>query len=142
MRHRFVLSALLAVTMIGVCPLRGQDFYELRLRAGQEAYRAGHDAEAIDDFRIAAFGMLDRPAMLSEALVWLSVVQSAAGQAADVDATLGRFLDVERRFGTYGKWELNPDIRRGFERLLMKEIGPETLRTIPSLAPLMERDKK
>jgi hypothetical protein len=141
MRHRLIPFALLAATIIGVCPLRGQDFYELRLRAGQEAYRSGHAADAVDDFRIAAFGFLDRPRLLSEAFVWLTVAESSAGKTAEVEAALARFLDVERRFGTYDKLKLEPDIRKAFEAILTKRELPATLRAIPSLAPLAEEKK-
>src|SRR5215813_15406480 len=90
---------------------QGEDFYESRLKAGQEAYRQNRIPEAIDQFRISAFGFLNRPSLLSESLARLALAQDAAGRTADAEATLSRFLEVERRFSTYAQIKLEPGTR-------------------------------
>jgi tetratricopeptide (TPR) repeat protein len=114
------------------------DFSEARLRSGEDATVARHYLEAISELKIAAFGSLDRPPALSEALVWLALAQNGAGRAADLQTTLDRFLDVERRFGAYPKAHLEPDTRAAFQAILLKQVPQPTVQAIPSLAKLIE----
>jgi hypothetical protein len=122
--------------------LKADEFSEERLRDGQEAYAAKRYADAIDAFRIAAFGSLEKPPMLSECLVRLSLAQSAAGKSADVGATLERFLDVERRFPAYAKANLDPDTRAAFKTLLFSRVPQATVLSVPSLAGLIETEEQ
>jgi len=80
-RHRVALL-LLGLMMTPVVSARSEDFYETRLRDGQEASRQKLFVQAVDELRIASFGFLDRPVLLSESLARLSLAQSAAGRAA------------------------------------------------------------
>ena len=80
----------------------------------------------------------DRPRLLSEGLVWLVLVQRKLDRVADVDASLRRFLDVEKRFGTYGSASVPAERRAEFERTLLARIPPEAIRAIPTLAPLLD----
>lgn len=119
-----------------------EDFYETRLRAGKEAYRAKRIFEAIDQFRIACFGFPDQPVLLAEGLARLALAQAAAGRMVDVDATLNRFIDLERRSAPYGKIKLEPDIEADFQALLLKRVTQETLLSMPSLAGLVETEEQ
>jgi TonB family protein len=100
----------------------GQDFYETQLRAGEAALSGGRAAEAADDLRIAAFGFLGRPAMLCEALANLALAEQAAGRAAQADAVLGRFAEVERGFPACREARLDPERRAEFEALVRRKL--------------------
>jgi len=125
-----------------VASARAQDFYEKRLRAGQEAYSQKNLLQAVDELRIAAFGFMNTPTLLSETLVRLALAQSAAGKPAEAEATLSRFVDVEKRFATYPKLKLEPEIRAEFQSLLLRRLSPETVRALPSLAGLVETEEQ
>jgi tetratricopeptide (TPR) repeat protein len=119
---------------------RADEFDAERLRAGEDAYGAHRYAEAADLFRVAAFASLDRPPALSECLVRLALAQNGAKRESDVIATIERFLDVEQRFGTYAKANLEPETRRDFQALLLSHTKPATISAIPSLASLIETE--
>jgi hypothetical protein len=110
------------------------DFNNARLEAGKAAYQIKAFPAAIDQFRVAAFGFLDDPPHLVQALARLSLAQSAAGRGTEADATLSRFLEVEQRFAVYSKAQLEPEIRAEFQTLLARRVAPATLKSIPSLA--------
>jgi tetratricopeptide (TPR) repeat protein len=127
-----------AVTM-AVLPLFGQDFYEQQLRAGKEDRAAGKLVEAADELRIASFGFLDRPLLLSESLANLALVQQALGYPA-VAQTVDRFVDVERRFASWVPSATDQPTRAAFEQLLVSTQRKSDLATIPSLARLTRSD--
>lgn len=128
---RFVLLVFLAA----LAPrLRAQDFYTDRLAAGKAAVQARRFDDAVNEFRIACFGFLDQPVLLSQGLVRLALAESEAKQPDQVRETLSRFLEVERRFPSYAKAPLEPETRKDFEGLLAKTIPDATLRSIPTLA--------
>lgn len=138
MRNRFVARVLLLAVFLLPIAFRlvaAEDFYETRYRVGVDAYRSRQYASAVDEFRVAAFGFLDRPLLLTRALVHLSLAQKAAGRAADLETTLGRFVDVEQRFPSYQKTNLDASVRGEFEALLRAKISRERLIAVPSLAP-------
>lgn len=94
---------------------RGQDFSAARLKDGEASYAQRRYADATDALRIAAFGLLDQPILLSEALVYLALAQDAAGRREDAITTLARFAVVERRFSAYAKAALDNSTRSDFE---------------------------
>jgi len=120
-------------------PLLGEDFYEQQLRAGKSDRAAGKLVDASDELRIAAFGFLDRPLLLADALVNLALVQNALGHSTAAQ-TVDRFLDVERRFAPYVPATIDPPTRTAFESLLLKSQPRATLAAIPSLSRLMRTD--
>ncbi|MGH9315785.1 MAG: hypothetical protein ACRD1P_01565 [Thermoanaerobaculia bacterium] len=140
-RHRVVLL-LLGLMMTLVSRGRSEDFYETRLRAGQEAFRGKLFLQAVDELRIASFGFLDRPVLLSESLARLCLAQAAAGQSAEADATVLRFLEVERRFRPYAQVQLEPEVRKEFESLLLRRVPPSALLSLPALAGLVETEEQ
>ena len=117
-----------------------EDFNAERLRSGEDLYAEKRYAEAIDQFRIAAFGYLDQPAASVAVLVRLSLAQSAAGKASDADATILRFLEVERLSRSYPPKGLPPEVAADFRSLLLRRVPEETLLSIPSLAGLVETE--
>ncbi len=129
--------------MISAVALAGNiDFYQQRLQAGIEAFRAKRLQEAVDELRIAAFGMLEQPTVLLDTLARLALAQQAVGRTADAELTLNRFIEVERKFNNWGQSRLEPELKTQFEALLAKKISPETLLAISSLADLVETEEK
>lgn len=142
--HATILLSLLTVVpqvALGASP---EDQFNLdRLKSGQNLYLEKRYLDAIAQLHVAAFGYLSKPASLSECLVWLALAQTAAGKATDADATIARFLEVERRFPSYPAASLPPEIRADFRTLLMRRVDEAVLVSIPSLAPLVEtREQK
>lgn len=130
------------VMMTSVAATQGQEFYETRLRAGEAAYVEKRLPDAVDNLRIAAFGLLESPPLEAEALAYLTLAQTAAGHGAEADATLGRFLEVERRFAPYSKMKLDPAIKAEFQALLLRRVAQATLLAYPGLASLVETEEQ
>jgi tetratricopeptide (TPR) repeat protein len=120
----------------------GQDFNEALLRSGHAAYQDKRYLEAIDQFRVAVFGSLDKPIVLCEGLARLYLAQEAAGKRADADQTLDRFLEIERRFGVYPQVNLEPEIRSEFRARLASRVPAETLLALPTLAGFVETEEQ
>jgi|KBSMisStandDraft_5_1062788.scaffolds.fasta_scaffold73391_1 tetratricopeptide (TPR) repeat protein len=140
MTSRWAQSVAVAVGLIaGVCSSAvaraagPDDFNYQRLQEGRMAFQQKRFGEAINQFRVAAFGSLDEPTLLTECLVRLALAQAAAGKTSDADETLARFVDLEKRFGSYARTSLEPDIRNDFQALLKKRVPPATLSGVPSL---------
>ena len=141
LRHA-VRIALGVFLCVGGCALAGDDFNEQRLEEGRIEYQRRNFIDAIDQFRVAAFGFLDRPDRLSECLARLVLAEAAAGRDAEVVDSLNRFLDVERRFGVYAKTGLEPEARANFQGILLRRVPAATLAGIPSLANLSETEEQ
>ena len=143
-RWRNALRLLVATGLVlcasHVTPALAQDFYEQQLVAGKIAYQASRMVQANDELRIAAFGLLDRPVLLSEALVRLSLAQNALGLTTELTRTFDRFIVLEQRFQPYAKLQLEAPVRTTFEALLIKSVPPATLSAIPSLSRLIETE--
>jgi tetratricopeptide (TPR) repeat protein len=134
------LFALVLLCFAPALPVFGEDFYEQQLRQGKADFSAGRNVAASDELRIAAFGFLDRPPLLSEALVRLTLVQLALSQPAAASQTLNRFIEVERRFPVYASAALEPQARASFDALLLKSIPRADLVAIPSLSRLFRSE--
>jgi tetratricopeptide (TPR) repeat protein len=136
-----VVSWLLAVAvLVDTSVAHAEEFYEQQLRLGKADLAAGHTVQAIDELRVAAFGFLDRPPLLSEALVRLAIAQNTLGQTSAVTQTVNRFLDVERRFKPYGSLSLEAPARVAFESLLSQSAPLSELSAIPSLSRIFRSD--
>jgi hypothetical protein len=139
-------AALTVVFVVAfACAASGQspseDFSETRLRDGKEAYEAHRPLEAIDNFRIAAFGFLDRPALLCESLIYLAVADAAAERHADAQATVDRLLELQRTIPACAQAKVSPAVRSTFEtrfrQLLPGSVPPAASRkgTLSSRTP-------
>ncbi len=119
------MVGLLTVILVGPRAAAQGDFYLARLRSGQEAFRSGNAVEAANELRIAAFGLLDSPVLLEEALAHLALAQAALRRAADLDANLVRFMGIEERFHAWSSVKVDPATQSAFERLLATKLGGE-----------------
>lgn len=133
-RRLLISSASLALLLGAPTFARADEFAEARMASGIDAFKAKRYPEASDQFRIACFGLLDHPVLLTEGLVRLALAQEAAGRRADVEKTLGRFLDVERRFKGYANSRLDAPIRTQFQALLRAVAPADAIAAVPSLA--------
>ncbi|HQR47047.1 MAG TPA: tetratricopeptide repeat protein [Thermoanaerobaculia bacterium] len=113
-----------------------------RLQAGERALQAKKWVDAIDQLRIACFGLLDQPAYLSEGLAALALAQEGAGKTAAVDATLARWVEVEQRFGVWAKVPLPREVRAEFEALLARRVRPEVILGVPTLSGMVETEEQ
>jgi tetratricopeptide (TPR) repeat protein len=141
--HRLILLALGSVAVSGALSAGADDpaeFNQARLEAGDNLFIEKRYLEAIDQFRIAAFGSLAQPSKLEECLIRLALSQNAASRPADADATISRFMDVERRFPSYPPKGLPPELQAEFRSLLLKRVTPSSLQSVPSLANLVETE--
>jgi len=137
--HAAILLSLLMVVPRVTCGASPEDQFNLeRLKSGQNLYLEKRYLDAIAQLHVAAFGYLSKPAPLSECLVWLTLAQTGAGRAGDADATIARFLEIERRFPSYPAASLPPEIRADFRKLLERRVDAAVLASIPSLAPVVE----
>jgi tetratricopeptide (TPR) repeat protein len=141
--RRTTIALLLAASAL-LAPAAGaaDDFYVSRLQEGRVAFQTGRTAEAADLLRIACFGLMDNPPLYSEGIVWLGLAQERQGRTADVDATLRRFLEAEKRFGGYNRIVLPADVRKEFDGVLVRRLPQEVLLSLPSLVRLVETEEQ
>ena len=102
---------------------RASDFYEGQMRAGEQTLAAGHAAESIDALRVASFGLLEKPALLSECLAALAVAQTRARRPDEAVATLQRFRAVQALFPAQTSLSAaSADVRAAFEAFARQRI--------------------
>lgn len=111
---KLLVAAATALLLAAPAARAADPFYERLLRDGGRELAQGDAAAAVRDLRIAAFGLLDEPARLAEALVPLALAQAALGDGAAFEETFGRIVDIEDRFGAFTAAELSVDLRRAF----------------------------
>jgi tetratricopeptide (TPR) repeat protein len=110
----------------------GDGFYEQQLQAGKVDFQAHRVSQAANEFRVAAFGFLDRPPLLAEALIRLVVAQNAQGLDADAGKTLERFVEVEQRFAPYKSLGVEPQVKTAFESFALKSLSNDTVLSLPA----------
>lgn len=143
MSRRIVTAlALVVASALPGTASAADDFYRARLQEGRIAYQAGSASEAVDLLRIACFGLMEDPELLSEGLVFLVLAQEKLGRAADEDGALRRFFEIEKRFGTYGKAAVPAEARKEFEAALVRRMPPEALLSVPTLARFVETEEQ
>ena len=140
--RRIVAALLLAVAAPLGAAMPADDFYQARLQEGRLTLQTGRTAEAADLLRLAGFGLMDSPPLYTESLVFLGIAQERLGRGADVDATLRRFLEAEKRFGGYGRIALPEEARREFDALLLRRLPSAVLLSVPGLARLVETEEQ
>ncbi len=125
------LGCLLAVSG----PLAAQELDVFHERLYQDAVRSASQSrhqEAIKDFRLACFGMLEKTDRLGDCLARLAIEEAEAGEHDDFLATVTRLMDVERRFQGYSRSALPQAQKLRFETRL-EELAPlEIYTNIPA----------
>lgn len=135
------MSVLLAFCVLGPQAAVAQDVDTFHLRLYQDGAQlaaAGDYRQAVDKLRLACFGMLDAPSVLGPCLGRLLATQDAADSGDDeIEATVDRLLEVERRFKGWSEpdsaYALTAELRRTVETLFVRFGTAEGLARIPGL---------
>jgi tetratricopeptide (TPR) repeat protein len=141
LRYRSGLLALAALLGLAAGPpaTATHPFYEGLLRDGTVALERDQSAAAARDLRLAAFGLLDEPPRLAEALMKLAVAEAGLADEQRVVEVLGRLVDLEERFGAVSATELPAPLQSRFEAAALR-YGPDSLLSaVPAFAALVER---
>lgn len=113
-------------------------FYIQLLEEGIYTYHQGDASGAATELRLAVFGLLDAPELLSKGLAYLALAQEQAGDAEAARGTLGRLIAVEDRFATWHDLDLTPAVRQQTEELLMAAVPEEMLAASPGFRGLAD----
>lgn len=125
-----------------MAPLVAQEpdpFYASMLRDGTQALARGDAERAVEDLRIACFGLLEQPVLLGECLVRTALAEAAIGEKEAFLETFRKLELVEERFSGYTQARLPAAERAAFEERALAWVAPQALRAIPAFAALAER---
>lgn len=111
--------------------------YERLLQRGTYALEREAYPEAVQDLRLACFGLLEEPPKLAVCLSRLAVAQAGIDDGEGFLDTFRRVVEVEERFGAYAEAAIEPDTRRRFEAVVAARIPPWTLEATPAFAHLV-----
>ena len=114
-------------------------FYSGLLRDGAYAYDRGEFAAAARDLRLACFGYLDQPVLLTGCLTRLGAAQAKANDADGFAETFRRVVELEERFGGYRQAEVPAEVRAAFEERTAAAMPAATLAQVPVFAGLALR---
>jgi hypothetical protein len=121
-----------AAALLAASPgLAANSFYSDRLREGGLAFERGEAARAARELRIACFGLLDDPRLLSECLARLALAEDKQGNAEGFREVFRRLSEVEERFGGYSQSALPADVRASFEKRAAAVLPPALLQQAP-----------
>jgi periplasmic protein TonB len=123
-------------TLLGISlSLLAEDFFEARMRSGEELLRQGRSAEAAAELKIASFGLLDRPALLCEALAARTAAQSAAGQRDEAAATLDRWLQVRRSYPACRDARIDSAWAAAIQEVAKRRLSESAVRDLLASSP-------
>jgi tetratricopeptide (TPR) repeat protein len=128
----FITALVLAAAANAVDP-----FYMRLLRQGTDSYNRRDYAPAVRQLRVACFGLLDDPQVLADGLTRLALAQAASGDPTGFRETFQRITEVEERFQGYSRADIPPDVRAGFEALVIQGIPAATLVENPAFSRLV-----
>jgi tetratricopeptide (TPR) repeat protein len=134
---RALLVAAAVLLLAAHLAFAADPFYMRQLREGSDDFNRRDWQNAIRHLRVACFGLLDEPLLLADGLTRLALAQGAGGDLEGVRVTFQRLVEIEERFGAYGKADIAPDSRKALEDLFVATIPEPTLRTTPAFARLV-----
>jgi tetratricopeptide (TPR) repeat protein len=114
-------------------------FYLDLLHEGIQSYERADYPAAAKKLRLACFGLLDDPPQLAACLARLGLAQAAAGDSDAFRETFRRIVEVEDRYGAYGRADLPPEVRAAFEQRALAGVPATTLEAIPAFKALLAR---
>ena len=135
----WIVFVLVLVALAPRVTFAADPFYERLLDKGKRALVSNEVAAAVEDLRLACFGLLDEPSALTDCLVHLALAQARADDPGAFRETFARLLDLELRFDTYGEVALESSVRLDFEAQLEALIPYETLVAAKVFRPIAER---
>lgn len=116
-----------------------QPFYIGLLEAGSRDYLRGDYPAAARQLRVACFGLLDEPSLLTRGLIRLALAQAGQGDDEGFAETFDRLLEVESLFGSYSALPADTPFKVELERLLPRRFAAADLETIPAFAHVAAR---
>lgn len=137
-----VLVAMLCGATLQPAAADAPPFYTTMLERALAAYAKGDYPKAADQFRIAAFGLIDDVPQYELAEVHLLLLADRLKRPADAQLAARRFAAAERVEAAYATLKIDPAMRHDFEELLPTLLTPEQMATLPSLSPLALRGAK
>ena len=114
-------------------------FYQSLYDDASRSAAAGRYNAAAKDFRLACFGMLDLPVRLGDCLARLAVAQAESGAGDELDETVRRLVDVERRFQGYSRAALPAALKRQLESHLERTAPTESLAGVAAFKDVAAR---
>lgn len=111
-------------------------FYSSLLHEGSRAFEEGEAAAAARDLRIACFGLLEDPPLLTSCLVRLGLAQAETEDKEGFFETFRRLAVVEQRFQTYAAADLPAPVRAQFEDWLVRLVPEAQLASVAQFADL------
>jgi tetratricopeptide (TPR) repeat protein len=128
--------------LLAAAPAAAADpFYEDLLRKGLRDHGRGDFKLAAKRIRIACFGFLEEPPLLTKCLIHLALVQGAAQDREGFSESWERILEIEERFGSYSEVDL-PAAKNEFESRALEWISPEELLFSPTFAALLRQQRQ
>jgi len=114
--------------------LLAQEDAQRYLDLGRQALRAKRYTEAVQNLRVARFMSLSDATLQTQVLALLALAEESAGQKADRDATLDRFMEVEGRFGVFKLDSLDPDLQARFKSVIVGRYAKDRILRSQNLA--------
>lgn len=138
------LKRFIGIAVVAFCSTSlfaaGDDFYQRMLQRGLAHYAEGSYATAIDELRLAAFGLVDSLDQFETAHVYIAVAAQKLNREPVARASLQRILAAEKIEHHLAALTLSNDVRQGFEtaaRTLLRrdELGLLRIGAVAVAAP-------
>lgn len=114
--------------------------YERLLQEGRFALERGEPEEAAHALRLACFGLLEEPPVLTQCLVRLGLAQSTMEDTQAFLDTFRRIVEVEERFRGYSDAGLPAEVRADFEESVLAHVPEGVLDDAGVFAELVAED--
>jgi len=137
-----VLVAMLCGATLQPASADAPPFYVSMLQRALATYAQGDYPKAADQFRIAAFGLLDDIPQYELAQIHLLLLANQLKRPADAQLAARRFAAAERVEAAYATLKVDQAMRHDFEELLPTLLTPEQMATLPALSPLALRSAR
>src|SRR3954451_16665051 len=137
-----VLVAMLCSATLQPAAADAPPFYVSIFERALATYAKGDYPKAADQFRIAAFGLVDEIPQYEVAQIHLLLLANQLKRPADAQLAARRFAAAERVEAAYATLKIDQAMRHDFEELLPTLFTPEQMATLPSLSPLALRATK
>ncbi len=139
-RLRAQLFALVAMVAIAVPCSAADTFYLNLLRDGGQSLQDQDFERARFDLRIAGFGLLEEPVLLSQCWILIGLAEAALDNKSGFRDSFDRLTDIERLFaGSYSKANVTAPMRSQYETAAARWITESRLLAVPAFEALAIR---
>ena len=116
-------------------------FYLERLTDGKGSFARGEHREAARSFRLACFGLLEQPTLLTECVARLALAELAAGDQSEARDSLRRLVSLVDRFDRYDEASLSDAMRGDVETAALDLVPNELIEASPTFS-LAARERR